>query len=126
MTSLCEELDALPNPGTVWVGPFPGYATTCRVNHPMVQHNWWYRCGLSTNGSRLQPSRTLIDDVTRCVHAIADVSRYRERGAVALRAAKLTRQIDIQIIAGTSGLQTNPSISRRNRGCPAGAVAVRR
>jgi hypothetical protein len=75
------------------------------------------------------PSRTPIDDVTRCVDAITDVSRYCECGAVALRAdraAKLTSQVDIRIISETSGLQTNPSTSRRNHRCSAGAAAVRR
>jgi hypothetical protein len=133
MSSLREEINALANAETVSVGLIPGYATACAVNHPMAHHNWWYRCGLSTNESRHRPSRTLIDNVTRRVHAVADISRYRDRGAVVFctdRAAKPTRQTEVRIIAENlwtanksieiaSQLQV---IGRRRRGAPVAAT----
>jgi hypothetical protein len=102
MSSSCGEINALANPGIVSVGPMRGYATICPANHAMAHHNWWHRCKLSTNASRYQPSQTLIDETTRRVHAVTGISRYCDRGAVALntdRAAKLTRQTDVWTIA---------------------------
>ena len=57
---------------------------------------------LSINGSRHLPSRALIDGVTRSVHDVADLYRYPDRGAFALRtdrAATLTSQTDIWVTA---------------------------
>lgn len=99
MSSVCEEILMKPKNRLGWADSWLRDHRSGKSPHGAP--HWWYRCGLSTDGSRRQPSRTLIEDVTHGVHAVVNTSRYRDRGAVAIRtdrAAKLTRQTGIRIV----------------------------